>query len=48
MIYQKQILPVILDSSIGDSLKLLYQMVQLFGSHVTGLSLQYQILVCMY
>ncbi len=48
IIYQKQILSVILDSLIGDSPKLLYQMVQLFGSHVTGLYLQYQVLVCMY
>lgn len=48
IIYQKQILPVILDSLIGDSPKLLYQMVQLFGSHVTGSCLQYQVQVCMY
>ena len=48
IIYQKQILPVILDSLIGDSPKLLYQRVQLFGSHVTGSCLQYQVLACMY
>ena len=48
MLYQKQILPAILDSLIGDSPKLLYQMVQLFGLHVTGSCLQYRVLACMY